>query len=72
MHYASICLGGAAEDSEKNHPADHSSASDLAGVRWRFRQELPCCYPSIGPTEFHLPRGDIVGQGVHKVANAMG
>ena len=71
MHCALICQGGAADDSGKYHRVDHLSAPNLDGTTWNFRLGLLCLYIGVGPTDPRLPSGDIIGQGVRKVANAL-
>ena len=71
MHYASIRRGGAADDSGKYHPVDHSSATDLAGGRRKFPPGLLGLYLSSGSTDFRLPSEDIIRKGVRRTANAM-
>ena len=71
MHYESIRWGGAAGDSGKYHPVDHSSAMDLAGGRRKLRPGLLGLYLSSGSTDFRLPSGDTIRKGVRRTANAM-
>ena len=71
MHYALIRRGGAADDSSKYHPVDHSLAMDLAGGRRKFRPGLLGLYFSSGSTHFRLPSGDTIQKGVRRTANAM-
>ena len=71
MHCASICQGGAADDSGKYHRVDHLLAPDLAGDSQNIRLGLPCLFPVIESTDPRLLSGDIIGHGFRKVANAL-
>ena len=71
MHCASICQGGAADDSGKYHRVDHLSAPDLADNSQNIQLGLTYLYIGVVPTDPCLPNRDIIEHGVRKVANAM-